>query len=109
MKRNVENNWETEIINKRKCQNLENLVITDKDKLISDSEKVAHSLNNFFINVSKDLVDKLPKPNTKYHYYLKNPNMSSFFLNEIEPENVFNLLNALHEKNHLIFIIFNQG
>ena len=40
-------------------------------------------------------MEKLPKPNTKFQDYLKNPNKNSMFLNETEPGEVFTLLNNL--------------
>ena len=54
-----------------------------------------NNFNNFYSNVAENLVQKLGNANNKYQDYLKNPNVHSMFLNEIEPEDVRLLISKI--------------
>ena len=83
-----------EIIQNKKFKDSD-IFLDDNGKILTDQKKVANKFNLFYKNVASNLVEKLPKPNTKFQDYLKNPNKNSMFLNETEPGEVFTLLNNL--------------
>ena len=45
-------------------------------------------MNNYFVNVAENLAKKIPKPNTKFQDYLKNPNEHSIYLSEVLPHEI---------------------
>ena len=81
-----------EIIHNKKSKDSD-IFLDDNGNILTDQKKVANKFNLFYKNVASNLVEKLPKPNTKFREYLKNPNKNSMFLNETEPGEVFTLLN----------------
>ena len=61
-----------EIIGKKK--NPTNVLpkeLSVNDKLISDRNNIAESLNNFFVNVGTDLASKIPATTKSFEYYLE--------------------------------------
>ena len=53
---------------------------------------VANKFNNYFVNVSQNLLKGLGEMNNQFQDYLKNPNEHSFFLRETTPDEVAGLL-----------------
>ena len=95
--RNSKKIWSgiNEIIHNNKAKDLSEIFLNIDGNIIDDQTKVANIFNNFFGTVASKLVQKLPKPNTKFQDYLKNPNKHSIYLNEIEPGEVHELLSKL--------------
>ena len=54
-------------------------------KLITDQKIVVDKFNHYYTNVADSLAQKIPKPNSKFQDFLKNPNVHSLYLTEIEP------------------------
>ena len=52
-------------------------------------------MNDYFINVADNLAQKIPKPNTKYQDFLKNPNVHSLYLTEIAPYEIDEIIHDL--------------
>lgn len=50
------------------------------------------------VNVADNLAKKIPKPNTKYQDYLRNPNDHSIYLQETTPDEVGKLVTKLDSK-----------
>ena len=59
---------------------------------------VANKFNEFFINIADKLSAKINKKPTKFQDYLKNPNKSSFYLNETSPDETIKIINNLDGK-----------
>ena len=81
-----------EIIYNKKSKDSD-IFLNDNGNILTDQKKVANKFNLFYKNVASNLVEKLPKPNTKFQDYLKIPNKNIMFLNETEPGEVFTLNN----------------
>ena len=64
-------------------------------KLFTDQKAVVDKLNNYFINVADNLAQKIPKPNSKYQDFLKNPNVHSLYLSEVVPHEIDEIINDL--------------
>ena len=52
-------------------------------------------MNQYYVNVADNLANKIPKPNTKYQDFLKNPNVHSIYLSEVEPHEIDDLIKDL--------------
>ena len=52
-------------------------------------------MNDYVINVADNLAQKIPKPNTKYQDFLKNPNVHSLYLTEIAPYEIDEIIHDL--------------
>ena len=84
-----------DIIAHKKRNNAEEIFLNDEDGITTDQEKVANSLNKYFVNVAKNLVRNLGNPNTKPQDYLKNPDKHSIFLKEVDQGEVRDILKKL--------------
>ena len=63
-------------------------------KIITDQKAVSGKFNHYFTNVGENLSNKIPKPNTKFQDYLKNPNQHSFFIEESTQHEVVDIIKA---------------
>ena len=52
-------------------------------------------MNHYYINVASSLAEKIPKPNSKFQDFLKNPNVHSLYLTEIEPYEINDIVKEL--------------
>ena len=96
--RNLKKVWFgiNDVISQKKKQNTEDIFLNDIDGITTDQQRVANSFNKYFVNVAKkNLVRELGNPNTKAQDYLKNPNKHTFFLNEVDPGEVHDVLKKL--------------
>ena len=94
--RNSKKTWSgiNELLHKRKTK--ENSIFLNVDgSIVTDQKVVANKFNDYYGHIADELVEKLPKPNTKFQDYLKNPNEHSMFLKETEPAEVYQLLTKL--------------
>ena len=80
------------IIHKSTKNNIDDIFINENGNVITDQKVVSNSFNRFYTSIADKLVEKLGNPNNKFQDYLKNPNKHSIFLNEIEPDEVYNIL-----------------
>ena len=83
------------ILNKKKKQKISDIFLNVDGKLVTDQKIVSKLFNNYFINVADNLAQKIPKPNTKYQDYLKNPNEHSIYLHETTPDEVEKIITKL--------------
>ena len=59
----------------RKRKQKDSDIFLDYDgKLITDQKRLSKLFNNYFVNVVDNLARQIPKPNTKFQDYPKNPN-----------------------------------
>ena len=83
----------------QKNKNVKNdILLSEKGLIISHQKTVANKFNDYFINVAQNLLKDLGKSNNEFQDYLKNPNKHSFFLKEVDPEEVHMLLLKLNTK-----------
>ena len=64
-------------------------------KLVTDQKTVVNKMNNYFINVADNLAQKIPKPNTEYQDFLKNPNEHSIYLSEVTSYEISKIIHDL--------------
>ena len=75
--------------------NISEIFLNINGKLVTDQKIVVDSMNHYFINVADNLAQKIPKPNSKYQDFLKNPNVHSLYLSEIEPHEIDEIVRNL--------------
>ena len=68
-------------------------------QIISNQSLVANNFNNYFVNVSQNLLKGLGKTNNQ----LKNPNEHSFFLWETTPDEVAGVLKKFDIKEAITY------
>ena len=83
------------ILHKKKKQKISDIFLNVNGKLVTDQKIVSKLFNNYFVNVADNLAKKIPKPNTKYQDYLKNPNEHSIYLHETTPDEVEKIIGNL--------------
>ena len=83
------------ILNKTRKQKISDIFLNVNGKLVTDQKTVSKLFNNYFVNVADNLAKKIPKPNTKYQDYLKNPNEHSIYLHETTPDEVEKIIGDL--------------
>ena len=86
------------ILHKKKKQNSSDIFLNVDGKLVTDQKIVSKLFNNYFVNVADSLSRKIPKPNTKYQDYLKNPNEHSIYLQETTTDEVEEIIKKLDIK-----------
>jgi hypothetical protein len=97
---NAKKTWSgiNSILHRTKKQKLSDIFLNSNGKLVTDQKTVSKLFNNYFVNVADNLAKKIPKPNTKYQDYLKNPNEHSIYLQETTPDEVGKLVTKLDSK-----------
>ena len=83
-----------ECANNRKAK-VSDIFLNENGAIEDNPKNVANKFNRYFSNVASNLLQKMPKPSTKFQDYLKNPNKHTFYLNEVDPGEVFKLLSNL--------------
>ena len=64
---------------------------------------LALPFNDYYLNIADKLCEKIPKVNTKFQDYLKNPNKNKLTLKETTPDEVLKIINILDGKKVVIF------
>ena len=83
-------------------------LLSEKGLIISHQKTVANKFNDYFINVAQDLLKDLGESNNEFQDYLKNSNKHSFFLTEVDPEEVHKLLLKINT-NQVTYFEFPQN
>ena len=83
------------ILHRKKKQKISDIFLNANGKLVTDQKVVSKLFNNYFVNVADNLAKKIPKPNTKYQDYLRNPNEHSIYLQETTPDEVGKIIDKL--------------
>ena len=83
------------ILHKKRKQKISDIFLNVNGKLVTDQKTVSKLFNNYFVNVADNLAKKIPKPNTKYQDYLKNPNEHCIYLQETTPDEVEKIIGNL--------------
>ena len=65
----------------------------------SAKKKIANNFNHYFVNVADKLCKKIPQNNNRYQDFLKNPNKSSFFIQETTPHEICLVIHSLKSSN----------
>ena len=104
--RNSKKIWEGigSIIHKKSKKNFDDIFINENGNINTDQKQVSDKFNNYFTTIADNLVSKLGNTNNKYQDYLKNPNEHSFFLNEIEPDEVLTILTSINPNKSADFV-----
>ncbi len=95
-KLNTRKTWSTikEVIGKRKTDELTssfkfcNITITDK-------HRIANGFNKYFLNVGPTLSNKIPHQYIGPEHYLRGSYMPSFFLNQVNENEIISIVNGL--------------
>ena len=83
------------ILHRRSKPKASDIFLKVDGKLITDQKVVSKLFNDYFVNVADNLAKKIPKPNTKFQDYLKNPNEHSIYLSETTPDEVDKVISDL--------------
>ena len=67
-----------EILNK-KCNAKNNTFLSENGQIITNQSLVENKFNNYFVNVSQNLLKGPGETNNQFQDYLKNPNEHSLF------------------------------
>ena len=71
--------WTKRNILNKKCNAKNNIFLSENGQTITNQSLVANKFNNYFVNVSQNLLKGLRETNNQFQDYLKNPNEHSFF------------------------------
>ena len=87
---NIKKTWTgiNNLLHRQSKQKLSDIFLNVNGNLFTDQNVVVDKMNNYFINVAENLAQKIPKPNTKFQDYLKNPNEHSIYLSEVLPHEI---------------------
>ena len=88
----------SQIVHKKSKSSTSEIYLIIDGRTITDQKSVANKFNNFYTTVANNLVSRLGESNNIFQDYLKNPNEHSFFLKEIEPDEVLTILNKMNAK-----------
>ena len=94
---NLKKTWKgiNNLLNRQKNLKISDIFLNINGKLVTDQKIVVDKMNHYFINVADNLAQKIPKPNTKFQDYLKNPNVHSLYLREISPHEIDEIIHDL--------------
>ena len=94
---NIKKTWSgiNNLLHRQNKQKLTDIFLNVDGNLFTDQKTVVEKMNNYFINVAENLAMKIPKPNTKFQDYLKNPNKHSIFLSEVLPYEIDDIISKL--------------
>ena len=76
--------------------------------IISHQKTVANNFNDYFTIVAQNLLKDLGESNNEFQDYLKNSSKHSFFLTEVDPEEVHKLLLKINT-NQVTYFEFPQN
>ena len=67
---------------------MDDIFLSENGAMITEKRIEANKFNKYLINVAQNLLKDLEESNNKFQDYIKNPNENSFFLKEIEPDEI---------------------
>ena len=83
----------------QKNKNVKNdILLSEKGLITSHQKTVANKFNDYFMLPKTYILKDLGKSNNEFQDYLKNPNKHSFFLKEVDRDEVHKLLLKLNTK-----------
>ena len=87
---NLKKTWKgiNNLLNRQDNAKVSDIFLNINGKLLTDQKLVVDKMNQYFINVADNLAKKIPKPNTKFQDFLRNPNIHSLYLTEIAPHEI---------------------
>ena len=80
-----------EVIYKSKNSTLPSKFIIN-NKITTDGKEISDRFNDFYLNIGKNLAKKIPDTDKDPTSYIKQSNMSSFFLKEVTHAEVTKIL-----------------
>ena len=94
---NMKKTWNgiNNLLNRRNKQKNSDIFLNINGELFTDQNLAVEKMNEYFTNVANGLAKKIPKPNTKFQDYLKNPNEHSIFLSEVLPHEIVEIVEKL--------------
>ena len=84
------------LLNRKDSTKVSDIFLNINGKLLTDQKLVVDKMNQYFINVADNLARKIPKPNTKFQDFLKNPNTHSLYLTEIASHEIEEIIHNLN-------------
>ncbi len=106
----MKNTWHgiKEILNLKSKSNIQITQLQQGGKTITDEKEIAHSFNNFFVEVGSKLDSQIPANNSQRNIeqFLNDRNKPSLIFEPTYPEEIINVIESLDEKNHLGHVIF---
>ena len=94
---NIKKTWTgiNNLLHRQNKQKLSDIFLNINGNLFTDQKTVVEKMNKYFVNVAENLAQKIPKPNTKFQDYLKNPNQHSIYLSEVLPHEIDEIVSKL--------------
>ena len=97
-KSNIKKLWDVfgSIINpnkKKRANKVKELFVDGKS--VNDDQEIANHFNKYFCSIGKNLANKIQCNNLNYEKYLKDPNLNSFFINPVNEEELYKIINRL--------------
>ena len=94
---NLKKTWKgiNNVLNRQGKFRAPDIFLNIDGKIVTDQKIVVDKMNNYFTNVADDLARKIPKPNSKFQDFLKNPNVHSLYLSEIAPHEIDEIIQDL--------------
>ena len=76
------------------------ILFSENGAMITEQRTVVNKFNKYFINAEQNLLKELGESNNKFQDYLANPNENSFFLKEIEPDEIYRNFQIISESKY---------
>lgn len=87
-----------EIISKQVKNPTNEIFLNEEGQVITNQKEVANKFNTYFVNVARSLLQKMGNRPNKFQDYLKNPNEHSMYLNEVNPDEIYEIIMKLNVK-----------
>ena len=94
---NIKKTWKgiNNLLHRQGNSKVSDIFLNIDGKLFTDQKIVVDKMNKYFVNVADNLANKIPRPNKNHQYFLNNPNVHSFFLTEIGPDEIYKIISNL--------------
>ena len=94
---NLKKTWTgiNNVLHRQSKLKVSDIFLNVNGSLFTDQNIVVDKMNNYFINVAEKLAEKIPKPDSEFQDYLKNPNEHSIYLSEVESHEIDEIIQGL--------------
>ena len=98
-KNNIRQTWKTinGIIGRCKSVSQQSTFKTDDGHVVSESEKISNSFNDFFVNIGPKLASGIKHSGKDYFEYLLNPTQTSLFMKPIIAEEIVKIISKFNQ------------
>ena len=80
---------------KIKNKKFQNISLTIDSKAVTSSNTRANHFNKVFTSIADKLLQKVPKTDKKFNYFLNFHNENSFFISPLDPKEVQDLISLM--------------